>query len=185
MNAKHVSLAALLSLSCGMDFEPLPRCGASHVTASLSSVTLASDCGGSAAKESADFAAGACAPGYECPSLCRQSSMQLAFASASSTPAKIAIKAVRLMDRNTRAVLQTLTSREPQQWSADQYRAWDESLPAGAVLKASYKLSAPTFYYGGDARLSYQPYLVEVDVEIEGELRTLSVEATREPEVAT
>ena len=185
MNAKLLSAAALIILASGCGPQlPTEPCGSPHIVASLSSVTLANDC--PASKGVADFA-GACAPGYECESLCRQSSMQLSFGSSSSMAAKIEIRAVRLLDSKTHKVLQTLTSREPQQWTADKYTAWNELLPAGAGLKATYKLSAPSFNYNGasDARYGYQTYSVEVDVTIDGDVRTLQAEATREPEVAT
>jgi hypothetical protein len=185
MNAKLLSFASLIVLACGPGGE-LPPCGNSHVVASLSAVTLANDCGSNkAAPAGVADVAGACAEGYACPSLCRQSSMQLSFVSTSQVAAKIEIRAVRLLDKNTRALLQTLTSREPQQWSADKYLAWDETVPAGVTLQTAYKLSAPSYNYAADARLSYQPYLVEVDVAIDGNVQTLQAEATREPEVAT
>lgn len=190
MNAKHFSVylrsAALVFLACGPMPEIQRPCGSPHVVASLSSVTLASDCN-QVAKGVAD-SAGACAAGFACPSLCRQSSMQLSFGSSSPTAAKIEIRAVRMMDSKTHKLLQTLTSREPQQWSADKYLAWDEILPAGAGLKATYKLSAPTYNYpvaDSDARFGYSTYSIEVDVAIDGDMRTLQAEATREPEVAT
>jgi len=182
MNAKHLSIAALVFLSCGPLTE-LERCHSGQVVASLSSVTLASDCGAQA-KGAADFAAGACAEGTPCPSLCRQSSMQLSFVSTGPGVASVEIRAVRLFDSN-RKLLQTLTSREPQHWSADQYLAWNQQVLGGETVKATYKLSAPTYYYGADARSSYQAYTVEVDVAIDGEVRTLQTQATREPEVAT
>ena len=68
----------------------------------------------------------------------------------------------------------SLTSRDPQQWSADKYLSWDEILPAGRGLKATYKLSAPSYDFAVDARFgNYQTYNVEVDVAIDGELRIL------------
>ncbi len=157
-----------------------------HIGASLASVTLANDCP-NAPKVSADFVAGACAPDSNC-FLCRQSSMQLAFTSSPTSPtraAKVEIRAVRLLDGETKRVLQTLTAREPQKWADEKYVAWDQIVPASGELKASYKLSAPSFSYDTDARLGYRKYIVEVDVAIDEEIRTLQVEATREPEVST
>ena len=186
MNAKLLSVSALVFLACGPGFNQ--PCGGPHeVVASLSSVTLANDCGGGA-QATADLA-GACAQGSVCPSLCRQSSMQLSFGSNSISDANVEIRAVRLMDSKSNKVLQTLTSRSPQQWSAESYIAWDEIVPAGAGLKTTYKLSAPSFNYpaasDSDARFGYQTYSVEVDVAIDGQVQTLQASATREPEVAT
>ena len=190
MNIKHLSVAALLVFGCGPNpFDPL-KCGGgphSQVEASLSSVTLAQDCGGEA-KGAADFAPGACAEGYACPSLCRQSSMQLAFTNAGKLEASVEIRAVRLIDMGTKKVLETLKSRDPQMWNADKYTAWNELVPGITVLKATYKLSAPSYNYPAafdSNRSAYQPYSVEVDVAIDGQVRTLQAEATREPEVAT
>lgn len=182
MNAKNLAFASLILVACGpLDIQP---CGGPHaVVASLSAVTLANDCGGGA-RAAADVA-GACLEGTPCPSLCRQSSMQLSFGSQQQTPAKVEIRAVRLMDKTTGKLLQTLSSREPQMWTADQYVAWDQLIPAEGGLKATYKLSAPAYNWASDARFGYQTYRVEVDVAIDGQVRTLQAEATREPEVAT
>lgn len=181
-----MGLLGLLVLACGgtdHDCFPVPE---GVVTATLSSVTLAQDCGGGAPKASeSDFAAGACAEGTECPSLCRQSSMQLSFGNTGPDAARIEIKEVRLLDITTGAVLERLAHREPTQWKVDQYVAWDEKLLPGE-LKASYELSAPSYSYSGTARLAWdQKFKVEVDVAVNGVVRTLTIEATREPEVVT
>lgn len=186
MNANKLTFAALIILGCGPIplIQPQP-CGAGHVEASLSSVTLANDCGGGAAEAKDAAAPGACLAESPCPSLCRQSSMQLAFASSSLSDTNIEIRAVRLIEPSTKKVLQTLSSRSPQQWSGDAYIFWNEILPAGQGLKATYKLSAPSYHWASDARFGLQKFIVEVDVAIDGEVRTLQGEATREPEVAT
>ena len=174
MNAKQISVAALILFSCGP--QPEGKCGGGYVAASLSSVTLGSDCGSSGAV-APDSKFGQCAEGGPC-GLCRQSSMHLAFASLSRDASNIEIRAVRLIDPMTGAI-ETLTSRQPEQWSVDKYIAWNEILLAGSTLKVTYKLSAPQYLGTGSA------YKVEVDVAIDGEIRTLKAEATREPEVAT
>jgi hypothetical protein len=186
--SRSMAMLGLLVLACGggkdTDCFPVPD---GVVTATLSSVTLAQDCGASkaAAPAESDFVAGMCAEGYDCASLCRQSSMQLAFGNTGPNAARIEIKEVRLLDINTRAVLERLSHREPTQWKVDQYISWDEKLVPGE-LKASYKLSAPSYSYSGSARLAWdQKYIVEVDVAVDGTVRTLTIEATREPEVVT
>lgn len=183
-----MAMLGLLVLACGggrdTDCFPVPE---GVVTATLSSVTLAQDCGANkaaGAPAEADYVAGACLVDTDCPSLCRQSSMQLAFGNTGPNAAQIQIKEVRLLDINTRAVLERLSHREPTQWKVDQYLAWDEKLVPGD-LKASYKLSAPSYSYGS-ARLAWdQKFIVEVDVAVDGAVRTLTIEATREPEVVT
>ncbi len=189
---KTNKLIALLTLVMGCN--PLilnnnpdggPPCVVTEVVATLSSVTLAQDCPD--AQGSADFALGACLDDSQCGSLCRQSSMQLSFDSSQSTLAKIEIRAVRVLDVNTRQVLDTLMHRLPTQWKIDKYVSWDETVPGAVSLKTSYKLSAPKYHtFGESNRLAYpQTFIVEVDVAIDGVVQTLSIEAQREPEVVT
>ncbi len=173
-------LAVCLFAACGAP-TPVP-CGANFVDASLSSATLANDCPN--ASPAAKDAAGICLSD-PCPSLCRQTSIQLAFVSHDSMAATIEILAVRLVDPATGKVLDTLKSREPQRWSGEQYVAWDQQLAPGAALKATYKLSAPTYASDANSRLYEKTYRVEVDVSIDGGVRTLTVDAQREPEVVT
>jgi hypothetical protein len=183
-----MAMVGLLVLACGggkdHDCFPVPD---GVVTATLSSVTLAQDCGTprpAGVSAESDIAAGACLVDTDCPSMCRQSSMQLSFENTGPNAAQIQIKEVRLLDLNTRAVLERLSHREPTQWKVDQYLSWDEKLVPGE-LKASYKLSAPSYSYG-TARLAWdQKFIVEVDVAVDGTVRTLTIEATREPEVVT
>jgi hypothetical protein len=196
---KQLSVAVLFLLGCGAMDLPLDwkkPCGG-HVTAALSSVTLASDCGGAAAKQNgagfAEDSAAPCAPGAaNCQNYCRQSSMQLQLATNAVSDSRIEIRAVRLIDPNTGAVVETLTHREPQQWQEDRYVAWTEVLKAQSTVKATYKLSATTKAFGfssgvNDSSRFAGPskYRVEVDVAVDGVVRTLSIEASREPEVVT
>lgn len=191
---KNKKLVVLLMLAMGCN--PLivnnnadggPGCDTGEVRATLSSVTLAQDCPDPDPQMKTDFVSGACAQDGVCPSLCRQSSMQLSFDSSQLTPAKIDIRAVRVLDVNTRQVLDTLSHRLPTQWKIDKYVTWDETVPAEVALKTSYKLSAPKYDTFGEAsRLAYpQTFIVEVDVAIDGVVQTLSIEAQREPEVVT
>ena len=186
MKTNSLPLIALVLAACGPNFPGNhPPCGASYVGSSLSSVTLAQDCPDAKRGSATDFA-GACAQGFECTSLCRQTSMQLAFASTSDMAATIHIVAVRVIDPATNKVLDTLQARDPQQWSADKYVAWDQVVGSGVELKATYKLSAPNFASYASGRLAYgQTYRVEVDLTVDGVLRTMQVDAQREPEVAT
>ncbi len=192
---KRLSLAVVILLGCGgINLSPdwQKPCGG-HVTAALSSVTLASDC--RTAKQGAGLAGDQAAPcaanATDCFAYCRQSSMQLQLSSTAVASAKIEIRAVRLIDPATGKVLEQLTHRDPQQWSGDQYVDWSEVLSSMATLKATYKLSASQQIsgYSSDAssRLSGpgSKYRVEVDIAVDGELRTLSIEASREPEVVT
>ena len=187
---KRLSVAVLFALACGGTHLPpdwKKSCGG-HVVAALSSVTLANDCAADIKAAGPGFAGDAapCAPGTICPSFCRQSSMQLQFASTAATASKIEILAVRVMDPTHYKVLESLSHREARQWSTDTYVAWDELLAPNATVKATYKLSAPNFASYASGRLAYgQTYRVEVDLTVDGVLRTLQVDAQREPEVAT
>ena len=187
MKANRLPLVALVILACGPNHNPqwTKPCGG-HVVASLSSVTLAQDCPAAAgAPRQGDFAEGICAESSGCGSLCRQSSMQLAFVSTASAASQIKIVAVRLIDPTTGAVLETLTSRDPQAWSVDKYISWNEILAPNGDLKVTYKLSAPSYSSFSSSRSYAMVYRVEVDVSVDGDVRTLVGEASQEPEVVT
>ena len=106
--------------------------------------------------------------------------------------AKIEIRGVRLIDPATGKVLEQLMHREPQMWSGDQYVDWSELLSGLSTLKATYKLSASeriSGYSSSDSSRLFggttPKYIVEVDVAVDGDVRTLTIEASREPEVVT
>jgi hypothetical protein len=159
------------------------------VSASLSAVSLAEDCG--EAKGAPGFGdQGACAEGTECPSFCQQSNLQIDLAAdGGDAPVAFAIVAVRVTAENDDGLRDDLTSRSPRQWTSNGYVAWDEQIAPSAALKVSYSLSAPDWgALSSTARISNsgQTYRVEVDVRINGVLHTLSRGGvTREPEVAT
>ena len=178
MKINSLLMLAVVVVGCGA---PLPApCGASYVDSSLTSVTLAQDC-----QEAKRDSAGVCLTGFACTELCTQTSMQLSFVSHELMAATVEIKAVRLIDPVNGKVLSNLAWRDPQSWSVEKYVAWDQQLAPSVELKATYKLSAPTYGDQSGARLYEKTYKVEVDLEIDGQLRTLSVDAQREPEVVT
>jgi hypothetical protein len=179
MKTLSIFAAALTFAACGAQDMP-EKCGAQYVDAALISATLAQDCPETSLKADA-----ACIGDGPCTSLCRQSSVQLDFASHDLMALKVAIKEVRLIDPATEQVLEKLKFRDPQQWNGEQYTGWNEELGAGVNLKTTYKLSAPSFSSFASGRLYEKTYRVEVDVEIDGQLRTLKVDAQREPEVVT
>ncbi len=186
---KRLSVAVLFALACGGTHLPpdWKKSGGGHVVAALSSVTLADDCGANIKAAGADMAP--CAAGTICPSFCRQSSMQLQFASTAATASKIEILAVRVIDPTNYKVLESLSHREARQWSSEQYVAWDELLAPNATVKATDKLSAlprGLNAFSDTSRIGSQTkYLIEVDVAVDGEPRTLSIEASREPDIVT
>jgi hypothetical protein len=189
MKALRLSAASVfLLLSCDPHpAPPFPRPGGS-INMSISSISLADDCG--APEASARFAAGDCAPpqdGFGC-GLCQQSTLQLSIASTASGPARMEIRAIRLYDQATGVPLGALFSREPQVFAPNGYLPWDQNIGAGATLQVSYKLSAPNWTQlgGGDPYRTYNmTFTVEVDVAVEGEVRTLHGTAHRAPEIVT
>lgn len=106
---------------------------------------------------------------------CTQSTVQLAFRGQGATPAKVEVKAVRLLSEDG-AVLATLNARLPSTWADNAYKAWDEMLPANGNLDAGYKLSMPD--WNAISTKTGQPthgklFSVEVDIEIAGQPSTL------------
>lgn len=183
MRTSQLLVVSLIAASCG-NYPYWPKPQNRSITASLSSVTMADDCGGNAL---ADAAAPAQRPldGGTTGFGCRQSSIQLTFVSTALASATVQIREIRVLNPATHVLLGKLTSREPQQWQVDKYVSWNEQIPAQSTVKASYKTSA--FYENSTAfRVAGpQTYLIEVDVAIDGVVRTVSAEANREPIVVT
>ncbi|MBL8944012.1 MAG: hypothetical protein JNK45_12730 [Myxococcales bacterium] len=108
---------------------------------------------------------------------CRQSTVQLSLAHDGDIAQRLAIQAARLVDADTGAPLGTIAVRGPTRWDATSsaYVAWDELLPAGPGIMASYKLGAPA------GRLVSRAVL-ELDVRFDGRTITLrSPEFQHEP----
>jgi hypothetical protein len=190
MNAlRSVTALFLLAVACGpISHNPIwEKCGGGTVAVSVSAITLGDQCGSS----SAALRAGDCAPSFAggCGSICRSSSVQLDVVSTSHSPARLEVREVRLYDPDSGALVDTLSASEAKQWLNNSYQAWDESVGAGATVKASYRLSAPQWSKidAAGGRINYSKgYQTQVDVAVDGELRTLAgPDAFREPEVAT
>lgn len=115
---------------------PPPRARPAKVSVELTAVTLADDCGRASKAKSAkaDSARGA--------RRCEQTSMQLAI--TASDASRIRVKSVELFDEDGRS-LGKLTASKPTRWSADngRYEIWDELVPAGSPIHASYVLGQP------------------------------------------
>jgi hypothetical protein len=106
---------------------------------------------------------------------CTQSTVQLAFRGQGAEPAKVAIKAVRLLSEGG-DVLATLQARLPSTWANNEYKPWDEVLPANGDLDAGYKLSIPD--WNAIAETTKEPtegkiFMVEIDVEVAGQASTI------------
>jgi hypothetical protein len=111
------------------------RARPAKVSVELTAVTLADDCRASKAKSAkADSARGA--------RRCEQTSMQLAI--TASDASRIRVKSVELFDEDGSS-LGKLTASKPTRWSEGngRYEIWDELVPAGSPIHASYVLGQP------------------------------------------
>ncbi|MCR9166294.1 MAG: hypothetical protein ACE37F_00040 [Nannocystaceae bacterium] len=118
---------------------------------------------------------------------CVQSRVQFSIESESDQAHAFAVKAVRLKKAEGGEVVGTMTTREPTVWEESKYNPWDQKVAAGASLRVGYALGAPDWGKVEKAlgQSTWGPmYVVEFDVEIGGEVRTLvSPQAPRdEPE---
>lgn len=119
---------------------------------------------------------------------CQQSTMQLTLSHDAKEAQRFTLKAARLTAAGTGAQLATIAARGPTRWDeGGRYVDWDESLPAAAELKVSYRLGEPDWSLVSKALGSDDTYgaryVLEVDVELGGRTMTLrSPEFQREYE---
>ena len=110
---------------------------------------------------------------------CTQSTMQLSLSNTGDARGTLAIKAVRLLDAASKRPLGTLEARRPGLWSDPAgYQKWDQSILPGATLKASYSLGEPSWpdvhvKLGAASNLYTTPFLLEVDITVDGEVQTV------------
>ena len=122
-----------------------------------------------------DGAAGDSALGWG-PSMCTQSSMQIVFSGQGEEPGRVRIQRIRMLKPEGSVPLATLDARLPSLWNSGAYTPWDEVVPAGAEVQASYRLSVPEWSLlekalGGS---SYGPmFVLEVELEIDGQRQTI------------
>ncbi len=109
---------------------------------------------------------------------CAQSMVQLAI--QSDRPGLLRIEAVRVLDPATKKVAGSSTLRQPTRWSAElgAYAPWDARVPAATELQASYKLgvfdlSRSAERVGPEFNAFYGPFMLEVDVSIDGRRQTV------------
>jgi len=125
-------------------------------------------------------------PGWSPP--CTQSSMQLSVANAGDQEGRLRIEAVRLLYAPTKTEVGKIDARKPSQWNAGgTYQPWNQVVPAGATVKVGYRIGEPDWSkvdatLGGDADPYARPYMLEVDISIDGITQTVrSPEFVREP----
>lgn len=137
------------------------------------SSALAPGIGNKKAKRKRDSSSGS----FQQP--CSQSTLQLAFTGQQGKSSVATLKAVRLQLADGTG-LGSLATRMPTIWILEEesrYVVWDGTIEPGVDHKASYKLSVPDWgaietTLGGS---SYgRMYTVEVDVEIDGKVTTLT-----------
>jgi hypothetical protein len=145
------------------------------ITVAISSVVLEQDCPDPPEAE-ADIDVDAEREQKARRAGCTQSTMQLALTNPGKAPVTLQIDAVRLLDSSDQQPVASITGRKPSLWDpSGRYTPWDQHLAPGASLQVAYRLSEPTWSKGqADAnRLAYSGLLLEVDVRIAGQLRTV------------
>ncbi len=118
---------------------------------------------------------------------CTQSTMQLSLANTGARAGKLEIKAVRLLDAETKRALGPIASRKPSEWNTEgTYRPWNEQVAARSNTKVAYRLAEPDWgvvqqQLGGTVDTFSRPFLIEVEVAVDGHTQTLrSSEFVRE-----
>ena len=143
--------------------------------------------GAAQAKMGAGASAARMAPGSNWKPPCTQSTMQLALRNPGKQDATLRVEAVRLVDAGSKKVLGPVAVRKPSVWSAEgTYRPWDEKVSVGVDLKIGYRLGEPDWAQvektlGSGVNTYAQPFVLEVDVSIDGTRQTVrSPEFVRE-----
>ena len=147
-------------------------------TVTLTSVTFADDCGGTAPQQ-APASVTPATPAVHTPSdqaaakesdvaarrRCEQTSMQLAIAGNAETD--VHIKSVEVFGEDGKS-LGVLTASKPTRWAdaSSTYEAWDEKIAARQTARASYVLSQPGFVDRYDAH--DRTYTVKVVASVGG-----------------
>lgn len=125
-------------------------------------------------------------PGWSPP--CTQSTMQLSIANVGDREGKVRVEAVRLFDARGNKELGKIQARKPSQWNpAGTYQPWNESIVHGTTVKVGYRLGEPDWsavntILGGETDPYARPYVLEIDISIDGVSQTVrSPEFVREP----
>ncbi len=164
-----------------------PAAAAAGAPAAAADAAPAQPAADAAMQRMAPGAAGKMAPGGTWKPPCTQSTMQLALRNPGKQDATLRVEAVRLVDVGSKKLLGPVAVRKPSVWSADgTYRAWDEKVPVGVDLKIGYRLGEPDWAQveqalGVGVNTYAQPFVLEVDVSIDGTRQTVrSPEFVRE-----
>lgn len=191
-HASILTVSVLVTLAgCFLGHEPERVPPAFTADLSIAGVSLGEDCGAGLIAPECDGAdsGGAGAPmgdcaGDCCGSLCQQSSVTLAIAADGlEGPLAFRVLSATLLD-SSGAELLTLRADTPRIWGDDGYTAWDEQVGTPSEQQVLYDLHDVDWSSITD---SYsRTYRVRLEVEIGGEVRTLtSEETTREAPIVT
>lgn len=175
--------APFLFLACFSDHVPE---AALEVDASVASVTLADDCGGSgfASREAGD-----CAPDVPDCGFCQQTGVRLSIEGApTGESVPFEVLDVRMFTDDGRLV-ETLSPTGLSIFDGSSYVEWDQMVRPGDSLHVNVDTGAPDWAAigGGDIWSTYgMSFHIEVRVRIDGIEETLTFSpASREPEVVT
>lgn len=108
---------------------------------------------------------------------CDQSTVQIAFTGQGDAPGHVMIERVRLLEPGSFEELARLSLRHPATWTDQGYFAWDETIPAGGSVKASYSSSLPNWNdverkKSGASAIGHM-FVLEVEVSIDGVSQTI------------
>jgi hypothetical protein len=76
------------------------------------------------------------------PAPCTQSWLQISFEANAVSQAQVSLAAVRLLTADGK-LLSSIPSRAPSLWSDNGYIPWDQVVPQGTAIQASYKIAPP------------------------------------------
>ena len=163
----------------------------SEIGVAIAAVSLADECAplaGRCAPEpeqpEAD-SAGAFAPcdGPCCPSFCQQSTVTLAIDADGDAPAEFRMLGASLLAADGDHV-SNLSATNPRIWTGTEYTSWDEVIGTPSESRVLYDLRDLAWPDSFDSfRTTYR---LRLEVEVDGEMRTLtSEETTREAPIVT
>mgnify|MGYP000143142297 CR=1 FL=1 len=119
---------------------------------------------------------------------CTQSTVQLSIANIGDREGKLHIDAIRMFDARSNKEVGKLEARKPSQWNpAGTYQPWNEVIVHGTTVKVGYRINEPDWsavntVVGTDLDPYARPYVLEIDVSVDGVSQTVrSPEFVREP----
>ncbi len=100
-------------------------------------------------------------------------SLNLSLTNAGGRAGQLKVMRVRLLDGQGKRELATVASRTPTRWDAEGYVAWDERVAGNTTSQVAYTLADAKWKRGGAGDLYIKPYIVEVEVVIDGRKQTV------------